>query len=39
MANDRVKPVSIDDDIAGFPPEGRTSSPSAFGKNALKFFL
>jgi hypothetical protein len=30
MANDRVKPVSIDDYIAGFPPEVHTSLLSAY---------
>jgi hypothetical protein len=32
MANDRMKPVSIDDYIAGFPPEVCTSLPPTFGK-------
>jgi hypothetical protein len=38
MANDRVKSMSIDDSIAGFPPEVHTSS-SRHWENAAKFFL
>jgi hypothetical protein len=39
MANDRMKPVSIDDYIAGFPPEAHTSLPLGIWEDAVKFFL